>query len=282
MLKPNELEEKILTKFGYGHGNKAWFTNPEACLVGAASIQAFVQHLNHRLGKQMAFFKEDPERYGPGSFGDALIYFQKLLLDHCNDEAFISIGMERSIDLLELQERRKELPDLKAALKYLEGQDFKDINYGITTLKKAIARLEYVKDEPDRFEEVENSSTPKEIPEDQAWVVPGKKYRNKEWSPNQYFIPSEFNFSKNHWEGTNTIFGILEGLRDGANNRVPYFKNKYAFQAMTSKDEWEECVEPEKPKRLAPAYFYYTNDNDISVSQWLFASKEERRKDDAI
>ena len=129
-----------------------------------------------------------------------------------------------------------------------------------------------IENNPDWFEEVK---CPPEIPKDQAWVVPSTKYRNKEWSPNRYFIPSEFNFSKNHWEGTNTIFGILEGLRYGANNRVPYFKNKYAFQAMTSKDEWEEYVEPEKPKRLAPAYFYYTNDNDISVSQWLFASKEE-------
>lgn len=143
MLKPNKLEEKILTKFGYGHGNKTGFTNPEACLVGAASIQAFAAHLNHRLGKQIAFFKENPERYGPESFGDALIYFEKLLLDHCDDEAFISIGMQRAIDLLALQERRKELPDLRNALKYLEGQDFKDINYGITTLKNAIARLEY-------------------------------------------------------------------------------------------------------------------------------------------
>ncbi len=126
----------------------------------------------------------------------------------------------------------------------------------------------------DWFEEV------KEIPENQAWVVPSTKYRNKEWSPNQYFIPSEFNFSKNHWEGTNTIFGILEGLRDGANNRVPYFKNKYDFQAMTSKDEWEEYIEPEKPKRKAPAYFKAPTiyvPSGVGVSTSLFSSKEEAK-----
>ena len=143
MLKPNKLEEKILTKFGYGHGKKTKFTNPEACLVGAAAVQAFVAHINFRIGKQMDFCKENPEKYGPETFLEALNYFQKLLLDHCDDEAFVSIGMDRAIDLLEFQERRRELPDLKAALKYLESQDFGDINYGITTLKNAIARLEY-------------------------------------------------------------------------------------------------------------------------------------------
>ena len=143
MLKPNKLEQKILTKFGYGHGGKTEFTNPEACLVGAASIQSFVTHLNHRLGNTLSKFKEDPEKYRGETFGDALSFCIQYLLDHCDDEAFVHIGMERAVDLLDLRERRRELPDLKAALKYLESQDFGDINYGITTLKNAIARLEY-------------------------------------------------------------------------------------------------------------------------------------------
>lgn len=142
MLKPNKLEEKIL-KFGYGYGKKTEFTNPEACLVGAACVQAFATHLNHRLGNQIADFKENPDNYRHHTFEHALTAFGKYLLDLFDDEAFVHIGMERAIDLLDLRERRRELPDLKAALKYLESQDFQDIDYGIATLKNAIARLEY-------------------------------------------------------------------------------------------------------------------------------------------
>lgn len=143
MLKPNKLEEKILTKFGYGHGKKTKFTNPEACLVGAASIRAFAQHLNHYLENLINHFKATTEEYQDERLKEALSSLGELLLGDCENQVFVSIGMDRAIDLLEFQERRRELPDLKAALKYLEIQDFKDVDLGITKLKNAIARLEY-------------------------------------------------------------------------------------------------------------------------------------------
>lgn len=164
----------------------------------------------------------------------------------------------------------KDLPGLKAGV--ILGQARPGGAYSSEDKHYPAFSVDQVELNSDWFEEVKEPPT---IPEDQAWVVPGKKYRHEGWPSNRYFIPSLFNFSKNYWDGVSGIVGMLTGMLDGANRPIPYFKNKYDFETMTCQEEWEEYVAPEKPKRLAPAYFYYTNDNDISVSQWLFASKEE-------
>ena len=100
--------------------------------------------MNHRLGNQIADFKENPDNYRHHTFEHALTAFGRYLLDHCDDEAFVHIGMDRAIDLLDLRERRRELPDLKTALKVLEELPEEEaISYGISKLKRAIERLEY-------------------------------------------------------------------------------------------------------------------------------------------
>ena len=103
----------------------------------------------------------------------------------------------------------------------------------------------------DWFEEV------KEIPKDQAWVVPGKKYV---WLlDDNWFMPEVYSWLNSSWHGVNS-YGKPESW------------------PMTS-TSWTEYVEPQKPKRRAPAYIFKTwNPEVFWLSHDLFNSDIEARR----
>jgi len=99
-----------------------------------------------------------------------------------------------------------------------------------------------------------------EIPKNQSWVVPGKKYvyRDSIGHPKNWFIPQKYNFKD----------GLWEGLGSGG-------KNDWAVMGFQS--EWEEVLEKETIKVvLAPAL--YLENNQETVSRTLYASEEEAKQ----
>lgn len=110
-------------------------------------------------------------------------------------------------------------------------------------------------DSPDLFEEI------KEIPENQAWVVPGTKYRHIGWGIN-WFIPEKFDFEQNRWTG---VF-VLDGKS--------YFSVSFYIH---NKNSWMVVrEEPKKPKRKAPAYVWIGDD---WTTYGLYASEQEAKDD---
>ena len=109
---------------------------------------------------------------------------------------------------------------------------------------------------PDWFEEVKE---PPPIPEDQAWVVPGKKYASEGWKPGTWFKPEFFDFNIYEW------VGICNDL----------LKHWATAECMDQKEFWKEYVEP---KRKAPAYRSYFDGTSTGLSTQLFESAEDALK----
>jgi len=94
-----------------------------------------------------------------------------------------------------------------------------------------------------------------EIPANQAWVIPGRKYRFKDsLDINYWFIPKKYHFESSCWEGLNNLY--LE-----------------SYAVMSNKNDWEEFKEHVV---LAPAL--YMENNQETVSRTVYASEEEAKQ----
>lgn len=99
----------------------------------------------------------------------------------------------------------------------------------------------------------------KVIPESEAWVTPGQKYRHVQSTAKSYFIPETFSFFEMAWSGV-----------DHQGVRQYHRMNKQLW--LTLRDE--------KPKRFAPALRKALTGIRAPIpTQTLYASEEEARAD---
>lgn len=90
-----------------------------------------------------------------------------------------------------------------------------------------------------------------EIPEDQAWVVPGKTYRLKN---GRVFTPHSYCFPRMFWRGVDN-------------------KGNEDYWCMFNQLEWEE-VKPKKTVKMAPALGMTEDHQEYGITGVVFTSEQ--------